>query len=115
MNEFNTNQDLLKKFVIHMTGEELLHLICDSRPTPDAPKKISTHYASGVKELSDMIGCCQSTVYALKKQGVLDSAIVSQIGKKIIFDIEQARVLADAYQKAQREERMQVKKFDYNE
>ena len=41
----------------------------------------------------------------LKKEGVLDDAIVSQVGRKIIFNVGKARALADEYQRAQRESR----------
>jgi hypothetical protein len=46
-------------------------------------------------------------IYALKKEGVLDKAIVEQVGKRIIFDADKARMLADEYQKYQRELRRQ--------
>ena len=39
----------------------------------------------------------------IKKEGVLDDAIVSQVGRKIIFNVGKARALADEYQRAQRE------------
>ena len=57
------------------------------------------------KELSDYIGCCQSTIYDLKKKGVLDEAIISRVGRKIVFDAEKARVLASNYQSDQREKK----------
>ena len=39
----------------------------------------------------------------LKKEGVLDEAIVSQVGRKIILNVGKARALADEYQRTQRE------------
>jgi hypothetical protein len=48
-------------------------------------------------------------VYTLKKIGVLDSAIVSQIGKRIVFDVNKARILADEYQKSRRAARRESK------
>ena len=62
-------------------------------------------YAYGIAELAQAVGCCQSTIYALKKSGVLDSAVVSRIGKRIIFDVGKARTVADNYQKEQRASR----------
>jgi len=34
---------------------------------------------------------CESQIHTLKKRGVFDDAIVSRIGKKIVFDIDKAR------------------------
>lgn len=97
------NSSLLAKPIWQMTGEEFLQL---NELTRTEESSESAHaYAYGIGELSKMIGCCQSTVYALKKQGVLDDAIVSNIGRRIIFDVETARKLADDYQRAQRLER----------
>lgn len=99
--------DLLSKPIWQMTGEEFLQLNELSRDNVGANANSVEHvqYAHGISELSQMIGCCQSTVYALKKGGVLDDAVVSQIGRRIIFDAAKARILADEYQKQQREVR----------
>ena len=47
----------------------------------------------------------QYTIYDLKKKGVLDEAIISRVGRKIVFDAEKARVLASNYQSDQREKK----------
>ena len=70
-----------------------------------ATEEPNTKYAYGIQELSDYIGCCQSTIYDLKKKGVLDEAIVSHVGRKIVFDAEKARVLASEYQSDQRQKK----------
>lgn len=97
---------LLSKPLCMMTGEEFLQLNELTR-TPQGVETTPNHpvYAQGVEELADKIGCSQSTVYSLKRQGILDDAIVSNIGRKIIFDVVKARDLADIYQKSAREKR----------
>lgn len=92
---------LLAKPIWQMTGEEFLQL---NELTKNEPSEVPTRsFAHGIGELARMIGCCQSTVYSLKKQGVLESAVVSNIGRRIIFDVERARTLADEHQRMQRE------------
>lgn len=89
-----------------MTGEEFLQLNELTRnSSADSAENGNTScmLVYGVSDLAKVIGCSQSTVYALKKLGVFDKAIVSHIGKKIVFDAEKARKLADEYQKFQRE------------
>lgn len=105
MDAKTTLSTLLTKPIWQMTGEEFLQLNELNRDgaAPDAAPAETVQYAYGITELSQAIGCCQSTIYALKKEGVLDGAIVSQVGRKIIFNIGKARALADEYQKEQRE------------
>lgn len=57
---------------------------------------------TGVRALAEHLGCCESTVFMFRRNGVLDEAILSQVGKKIVFDGEKARELAAAYQQEQR-------------
>ncbi len=94
-------ESLLKKFVWQMTGEEflLLHKVAEGRQE-DKEDPVKLIY--GVHDLSIYIGCCESTIYELKKKGVLDDAIVSHIGRKIVFDGNKARLIADEYIKGQR-------------
>ena len=101
---------LLQKPIWQMTGEEFLQLNELTRnSSADSAENGNTScmLVYGVSDLAKIIGCCQSTVYTLKKQGIFDDAIVSHIGKKIVFDAEKARKLADEYQKSQREIREQ--------
>lgn len=101
MRNFEEKESLLKKPLWQMTGEEflMLHRNAEEEKEENAGQK---KYAYGIQQLSDYIGCCQSTVYELKKKGVLDEAIVSHVGRKIVFDAEKARVLASEYQSDQR-------------
>ena len=105
------NHYLLEKPIWQMTGEEFLQLNELTRSSSNSQQENNETkvYAHGINELAYMLGCCQSTVYSLKKLGILDDAIVSQIGKRIIFDVHKARVLADEYQKSQRDSRKESK------
>ena len=55
--------------------------------------------------LLDNLHLLTSVYHDLKKKGVLDEAIVSHVGRKIVFDAEKARVLASEYQSDQRQKK----------
>ena len=92
-----------------MSGEELCLLAQyaqQSNPNLGSPTTTpSTINVIGVKALAVYLGCSESTIYSIKKQGILDKAIVAQIGRKIIFNAPLARDLANAYQQEQRDQR----------
>ena len=96
---------LLGKPLCMMTGEEFLQLNELARHDAAPAAEPQKTYAHGIGELAGVLGCSESTIYSLKKQGALDDAIVSNIGRKILFDVGKARALADEYQKNAREER----------
>ena len=100
-------QDLMNKPVWQMSGEEfcILTKYAIEEHVPSSSSPAEKPLVIGMKELAARLGCCESTIYAIKKLGILDSAIVSQIGKRIVFDVERVRELADEYQRAQREQR----------
>ena len=54
--------------------------------------------AVGITLLAKELGCSTSFLYDLKKRRVLDEAIISHLGKKVVFDVERARELAVADQ-----------------
>lgn len=84
-----------------MTGEEFLSLVQNAYCTDKEPNSLRT-LCTGVHALAEYLQCCDATVYTLKREGVLNEAIVSQVGKRIVFDGEKARQLADSYQKQRR-------------
>ena len=109
--EININ-GLLEKPLWQMTGEEYCQLTQyalsistgkGSAPSPAGQK------ALGVHALAIEFGCSDSTIYALmrtarrqdgssKGGGILKDAIVSRIGRRIVFDVDKARELAKQYQ-----------------
>lgn len=106
MNEIQKMENLLVKPLWQLTCEEFCELIkyaVSSTEKENGFVSGGSQHAFGVHDLSIKIGCCDSTIYQLRKQGVLDEAIVSQIGRKIVFDVDKARALADEYQQEQRQ------------
>ncbi len=51
----------------------------------------------GVRALAKNLGCSESKVYELRKARVFDDAIVSHIGRTIVFNVDKARSLANQY------------------
>jgi len=93
-------KNLLEKPVWQMSGREFLTLTGVSLNEGESCPSRNLVY--GMRALGDAIGCSLSTIYGLKKQGVLDGAIVSSVGRKIVFDADKARALAQDFQTAQR-------------
>ncbi len=113
--EININ-GLLEKPLWQMTGEEYCQLTQyalsistgkGSAPSPTGQK------ALGVHALAVELGCSDSTVYALMRTpreedgsseggGILRPAVVSRIGRRIVFDVDTARRLADDYQSSRK-------------
>ena len=95
--------ELLDRPIWQMTGREFCVLAQyanggQAQAAPAGGRKLCT----GVRALAEYLGCCEATIYILKKDGVLDAAIISQIGKRIVFDGEKARSLAEERQKLKR-------------
>jgi len=105
MNEVQKIQNVLLKPLWQLTCEEFCELMKYAVSSDQKENGYcgSSQHAFGVHDLSTKIGCCDSTIYQLRKQGVLDDAIVSQIGRKIVFDVDRARTLAEEFQREQRQ------------
>lgn len=98
--------------LLQMTLEEVLlgifnsgNLIDSKSSSMPKEERGERHLATGIQELAACFGCSPATICNLKRDGVLDDAVVSWIGRKIIFDVDKARELADAHQKAKRSSR----------
>lgn len=85
----------LSKPLWMMTAQEFLDLMA-SREVPE--KATKRCQAIGITKLAEELGCSVSMLYFLKKKGVLNDSIISHIGKKVVFDVDRARDLANDYQ-----------------
>ena len=102
-------EDLLVKPVWQMTGEEYIGLTQYALATGSGVggnimSEMRVQKAMGVHALAVELGCSDSTVYSLMRTareedgsseggGILHDAIVSRIGRRIVFDVERARVI----------------------
>lgn len=85
----------MDKPVWQMTGKEFFALTRYAQSPQEETKAVIT--CLGVKALSEELACCETTIYSMKREGVLDTAVVSKIGKRIVFDVAKARELANIY------------------
>lgn len=100
-------ESLLDKPVWQMTGEEYIELTQYALSSSGANEnhvERRVQKAMGVHALAVELGCSDSTVYSLMRtareedgssegSGILHDAIVSRIGRRIVFDVERARVI----------------------
>lgn len=88
-----TKEQLLKLPLWQYTGEQLLELLNSRAEKPQNIEKPESGnkrtYVYGIKGLCDLLKCSKATASRVKKKGVLKDAI-TQIGRKIIIDVELA-------------------------
>ena len=108
----NKIEGLLEKPLWQMTGEEycqLTHYALSLTPGAGPYQTPPGQKALGVHALAVELGCSDSTIYAIMRTpreedgsseggGILKAAIVSRIGRRIVFDVDKARELATQYQ-----------------
>ena len=63
---------------------------CTSKDRAETPNR---KLAYGIKGIAETFGCSIPTANRIKKSGVIDKAI-SQVGRKIVLDVELALELA---------------------
>ena len=93
-NGIMTINELLGKPVWQMTGEELLFLaqhgnMSTNGETPKVSSKEEKQYVYGLAGIARLFGCSLPTANHIKQSGKIDRAI-TQIGRKIIIDVELA-------------------------
>ena len=112
MNSYTNIEGLLEKPLWQMTGEEycqLTHYALSLSPNAGSSQTPAGQKALGIHALAVELGCSDSTVYGLMRTsreedgsseggGILKAAIVSRIGRRIVFDVDKARELATQYQ-----------------
>lgn len=88
--------DLLTKPLWQMTGEEFLQLnrftpVVTSSPETKPQSEKTFKY--GIAGIAEIFGCSIPTANRIKKSGRIDGAI-TQVGRKIVIDVEKAIELA---------------------
>ena len=96
MTRLITIEQLLAKPICMMTGEELTLLLQNTeKVTAKVPAEVvpEKHYEYGIEGLAKVFKCSIPTANRIKKSGVIDAAI-TQVGRKIVVDVELALELA---------------------
>lgn len=95
-------QSLLDKPLWQMTGSEYVTLHAYACTTISSDGAHAVTQVKGVHAVAEYCACSDSQIAKLLREGVLDSAIVSRIGKSIVFDADKARNSANVYQEQKR-------------
>ncbi|MBO5592803.1 MAG: DUF3853 family protein [Prevotella sp.] len=97
-------EKLLQTPVCMMSGEELAFLFNnlgvlnrDKKPESSIPSP-KRKLAYGIKGIAETFGCSIPTANRIKKSGIINKAI-SQLGRKIVIDVDLALELATAAKK----------------
>ena len=103
---FNIN-DLLGRPIWQLTCQEYCALMryLLNEGSSSATNSPSSRQAIGMTALAKALGCSSSFLYGISHNIDMDSAVISRIGRKPVFDIEIARKLANDYMVRVREER----------
>lgn len=101
----NNVEQLLKTPLWQMTGEDFIHLLRYALEAQAGSKKADRILIAGARPLAEYLSCSESMVHKLLRDGALDPAIVSHIGKKWVFDGEKARACANSFMEQQRMQR----------
>jgi len=87
-----------------LTGEDYVALhayavekVSGGNGTPAPVTRVTSIHA-----LAQYIHCSDSLIFRLRREGVLDDAVISRVGKTITFDAEAALRLANEYQAQKR-------------
>ena len=99
-------EKLLQTPVCMMSGEELAFLfnnlsVLDKDKKPECTMSSSDRkLAYGIKGIAETFGCSIPTANRIKKSGIIDKAI-SQLGRKIVIDVDMALELATERKEAE--------------
>lgn len=88
-------ENLRSKPIIYLTVDEFLFVnsYSENKNIPNDRPETAKKYAYGLKGIAQIINCSIPTAARIKASGKIDEAI-TQIGRKIIIDVDKALELA---------------------
>ena len=84
-----------------MTGEEFFRL---TRYANGGGRDENDARVTGNSELAEFVGCSVSTICKMKKTGLLNRAVLSDIGRSTVYDGNLARDIIKEYTHGRRNE-----------
>lgn len=91
---------LLSRRLIDMQGSDFVALARFAGASSDgAHATMTPRQAIGISALADALSCSSSQVANMRRDGALDGAIISHVGRNIVFDVEKARAAANEWKK----------------
>lgn len=106
-----TNTDitsLLNRHLFEMKGNDLVALWRYATPSDARIAPVNPPQAIGINALASALSCSASQIYVLQKAHKLDDAVVSRIGRRIVFDVDKARAAANEWQASKRNKPAEV-------
>ena len=89
-------ETIKEKLLFQMTGKEFIFLQKNmNNSTPSIEKEIpntTNKYVYGIQGIAKLFGCSISSANRIKKEGIIEDAII-QNGRKIIVNAEEAIIL----------------------
>lgn len=93
-----TIEPLLTRRLIDLEGRDFLQLAMyafssvESHSAPAIPIQ-----AIGITALAQALSCSVSQISTMRRDGVLDDCVISNVGRHIVFDVDKARAAANAW------------------
>lgn len=88
---------LFEKPLWQMTGREFCALSHYAASQGGQKASSPVVRIAGIQALAEYLDCSESTIYDLRRRGVLNDAVIPSVGRKVVFDGEKARALAAGY------------------
>lgn len=104
----NDISKLLSRRLIDLEGRDFVALAQYAGSLTGASAPVTPIQAIGIDALADALSCSASQIYAIQKAHMLDDAVVSRIGRRIVFDVDKARAAANEWQASKRNKPAEV-------
>ena len=95
-NKTMTIDHLLSRRLIDMEGRDFVALAKFAGASSDGANATMTpSQAIGINALASALACSPSQIATMRRDGALDGAVISHVGRNIVFDIDKARSAAN--------------------
>lgn len=100
MNEHTFNiGDVQDKPVYTLTCREFCALVQYANEKQNTNLTLPPAKAIGIPQLADALACSPAQISIMRREGVLDSSVISRVGRKIVFNVEKARDAANSWKR----------------
>ena len=86
---------LLSRRLIDLEGRDFVALAQYAGAIAGSNEPVASSQAIGINALADALSCSASQIYNLNKAHMLDDAVISRIGRRIVYDVDKARAAAN--------------------
>lgn len=91
-------EPLLTRRLIDLEGRDFLLLAQYAIASVDGPSAPALPVqAIGISALAQALSCSVSQISTMRRDGVLEKCVISNVGRHIVFDVDKARAAANAW------------------